>query len=335
MEIFAKTAHQIVVASVFSIGLLTTFGTAANAACLAGGCRQNGLVFREASSSFTITDVVGQGTRENPFVVYQDVWGLDISLAITGLKGAPHHSMFNRSGFAISIVSRNLTNAFWRFYDHELQEIAGLSSSENDGLSFAQGIAPARPYTSNRYTQADEITDVRDFINFYRGAGVNPGESVRFNYFVTDTIPNNLFYIRQRPDYRPNTIPTPIVQRLAPLPTSELQPTPGPSQPVATTPQPVAPPPAPQTVEVPSSAPLETSAVIPAPATHEPAVPVPQPPAPSTPQVLAVNPPGHLETPAAAPQTVPESSNSIVRVLTIFLAGFMVQRKARIDHNHS
>ncbi|MBE9066107.1 hypothetical protein IQ260_05530 [Leptolyngbya cf. ectocarpi LEGE 11479] len=225
MRTFLPSTPQVGLASLFSAGLLAVGSTVTQAACLSG-CSQNGLVFSEASSSFKITDVAGVGTRENPFVVYQDVLGLDISLAVSGLTNASQHSLFNRPGFAISIVSRNLTGAFWRFYDHELQETAGVSSSENDGLSFAQGLGAVRPYTSDRYTQADEVTDVRDFINFYRGAGVNPGESVRFDYFITDTIPNQQFYIRQRPDYRPNTTPTSVILQNSLKPIPEVQPTP-------------------------------------------------------------------------------------------------------------
>ena len=225
--------HSAVTTSLLSAGLLAMLGGQAQAACLPGGCHQNGLVFREASNNFKITDVTGAGTREQPFVVYQDVWGLDISLEISGLAGMGQYLVFNRPGLAISIVSRNLTNAFWRFYDHELQETVGVSSSENDGLSFAQGIGPARPYTSDRYAQADEITDIRDFINFYRGDGVDSGESVRFNYVITDTIPNQRFYIRQRPDYRTNTVPTAVVQQLAKLSNAGGQePKPKPIQPL-------------------------------------------------------------------------------------------------------
>lgn len=216
MQIFATAAHRLGVASFCSAVFLAASAAASQAACLGNSCSQNGLIFSAASSSFDITDVTGHGTLADPFVVYQDVRGLDISLAISALANSSKHSIFNRPGFAISIVARNLTGAFWRFYDHELQETAGYASGENDGLSFAQGIGPVRPYTSSHYEQADEVTDVRDFINFYQGAGVNPGETVRFNYFVTDTIPNQRFYIRQRPDYRPNTPTTSAV--LATLP---------------------------------------------------------------------------------------------------------------------
>ena len=244
MKIFTTDARQISVVSLVSAGVLALLSTPATAACLAGRCSQNGLVFSEASQNFRITDVTGKGTPNDPFVVYQDVWGLDVSLAIDNLTQTPQHSVFNRPGFAISLVSRNLTGAFWRFYDHELQENAGYASSENDGLSFAQGIGPARPYTSSHYERADEITDVRDFINFYRGTGVRPGETVRFNYLVTDTIPNRKFYIRQRPDYRTNTTPTP---KISPQPPSQGTPKPviptSPPQPAALPiPKPASPP---------------------------------------------------------------------------------------------
>lgn len=255
MRTFLPSTHQVGLASLFSAGLLAIGSATTQAACLSSGCSQNGLVFSEASSSFKITDVAGVGTRENPFVVYQDVLGLDISLAVSGLTNASQHSVFNRPGFAISIVSRNLTGAFWRFYDHELQEIAGVSSSENDGLSFAQGLGAIRPYTSDRYTQADEVTDVRDFINFYRGAGVNPGESVRFDYFVTDTIPNQQFYIRQRPDYRTNATPTSSILQ-NPLTIPKTQPAPvtpvQPATPPASVQQPI---PTAKPIAVPASPP--------------------------------------------------------------------------------
>ncbi|MEM7063632.1 MAG: hypothetical protein AAF572_10765 [Cyanobacteria bacterium P01_B01_bin.77] len=285
------STHQVSLASLFSIGLLAVSSTVTQAACLSSGCSQNGLVFSEASSSFKITDVTGVGTRENPFVVYQDVLGLDISLAVRGLADASQHSMFNRPGFAISIVSRNLTGAFWRFYDHELQEKAGVSSSENDGLSFAQGLGAIRPYTSDRYTQADEVTDVRDFINFYRGAGVNPGESVRFDYFITDTIPNQQFYIRQRPDYRTNTTPTSVIRQKPVVTNLSAQPTP--ASPVET------------------AQPITAQPVAPRPAAR------PRPVAPTT---KAAN----------TPQPVPEPSSSAIGLLGTLLSMVLVAQRQRL-----
>ncbi|MGD1948440.1 MAG: hypothetical protein ACFB14_02200 [Leptolyngbyaceae cyanobacterium] len=264
MKIFTTDARQISVVSLVSAGVLALLSAPATAACLAGRCSQNGLVFSEASQNFRITDVTGKGTPNDPFVVYQDVWGLDISVAVDHLPQTPQHSVFNRPGFAISLVSRNLTDAFWRFYDHELQENAGYASSENDGLSFAQGIGSVRPYTSSHYERADEITDVRDFINFYGGAGVRPGEIVRFNYFVTDTIPNHKFYIRQRPDYRANTTPTP---KISPQP---------PRQGTSVISKPAIPASPPQPAALPTPKPVSPPELVPS----KPAQPVPEPSTP-------------------------------------------------------
>lgn len=298
MGIVANAAHQIGAALLFSTGLLATVSNPVYAACIPNGCSQNGPFFSEASSSFKITDVTGLGTHADPFVVYQDVWGLDISLAISGLTNAKHQSIFNRPGFAISIVSRNLTGAFWRFYDHELQETAGYASGENDGLSFGQGIGPVRPYTSDRYTRADEVTDVRDFINFYQGTGVNPGEHVRFNYFVTDTIPNHLFYIRQRPDYRTNATPTPAL----------------PPSPVT------------QAVSIPVIAPAPQVA----PVTNPPVVPVPQPAAivnqPTVPTAISQAP--------TTPQSIPEPGMYLAGFIAILFGKSKRQYGQRAYQNH-
>lgn len=217
---FELSPRHLGMAGFLSLSLLALTSASSKAACLPGGCHHHGLVFQEASPNFQITGITGTGSLSDPFVIHQDVWGLDISLAIDGLIHAQQHSVFDRPGFAISIVAHNLTGAFWRFYDHELQETAGVASHENDGLSFAQGIGPARPYRASHYTQADEVTDVRDFINFHNGQGVQPGEWVRFNYIVTDTIPNPRFFIRQRPDYRPNTTPTVAIQPQPIVPTT-------------------------------------------------------------------------------------------------------------------
>jgi hypothetical protein len=180
------------------------------------GCTQNGLTFSAASEDFDITQVTGDGTLSNPFVVYQAVRGLDIVLGIQGLRS--NRILGTRPGFALSIVAHNLTGTPWRFYDHELQETLGTASSENDGLSFAQGQARFRPFISSHHAGVDEVTDARDYLNFAGGL-VQPNGIVRFDYVVTDTIPNDIFYIRQRPDFKTGQPPTPPT-----LPTLAVEP---------------------------------------------------------------------------------------------------------------
>jgi hypothetical protein len=97
-------------------------------------------------------------------------------------------------------VVTNNTEAIWTSYDHELQEILGTASGEGDGLSFGQGYAVVRPFTSNKFSQVDEIINVRDYVNFFNGS-VNPGEAVIFSLFITDNSPVETFYLRQRPNF--------------------------------------------------------------------------------------------------------------------------------------
>ncbi len=68
-----------------------------------------------------------------------------------------------------------------------------MASADGDGLSFAQGAALLRPWTSDIFATVDEVTDIRDFINFSSGS-VMDGEIVTFNYVITDNSPIGLFY---------------------------------------------------------------------------------------------------------------------------------------------
>jgi hypothetical protein len=108
----------------------------------------------------------------------------------------------NTLGFRIQTLVTNLTGSPWIFFDNELRENINIPSPENDGLSFAQGIDTVRPFLSNRFSRADEVTDVRDFINYSRGV-VAPGDTVAFQFAITDRSPVNRFYLLERPNFAP------------------------------------------------------------------------------------------------------------------------------------
>ncbi|MBN2243056.1 MAG: PEP-CTERM sorting domain-containing protein [Acidobacteria bacterium] len=187
--------------------LATTFSAALLAFAIAipqawaGPVTVNGLTFSEVSAGFTITGGSGTGTEQDPIVLNETVTGLDVTLSIEGmpqfgnLTGSGHST-----GFAIQKVVTNNTGIDWDFYDHELQEILGTPSSDGDGLSFAQGYAAGRPWTSDVFMSYNEIILPRDYINFFNGIVPNGGE-VTFNYIITDNSPIDLFYLRQRPDF--------------------------------------------------------------------------------------------------------------------------------------
>lgn len=208
---------------IFSLGM-GILGPAAQAASLT----LNSFEFTEVAGDFTIT---GGETTADAFRVFQDVTGPDIDLfmSIGGLK----ESGF--IGFQFESVLTNRTNTPWIFFDHELQEKLGTPSPEEDGLSFAQNITTYRPFTSTAFSVVDEVTDVRDFVNFSEGV-VNPNETVSFRYVILDNDPNELFFLRQRPNFAPGGVgavepvePVPsepvIVASLQPLPTVVASPT--------------------------------------------------------------------------------------------------------------
>ncbi|MEO0868077.1 MAG: hypothetical protein AAFY17_06430 [Cyanobacteria bacterium J06642_11] len=195
---------------VVSLGLWTT---PAKAASITLG----DFTFSEAAGDFIIT---GGEVTPDVFRIFQDVTGPDIDLfmSIEGLLDSDF------LGFRFESVLTNLTNTPWVFFDHELQEELGTPSSEQDGLSFAQKLQAFRPFTSSAFSVVDEVTDVRDFVNFSDGV-VNPNETVSFRYVILDNDPNDTFFLRQRPNFAPGGVgvvnPDPVVPPDAPSPVTE------------------------------------------------------------------------------------------------------------------
>ncbi|MFG6101065.1 hypothetical protein U2F10_02350 [Leptothoe sp. EHU-05/26/07-4] len=215
-----------------TVALLVTLGLWAAPAEAATLVLEN-LTFREVTGDFRIT----RGERTSDALrIFQDVTGpnIDLFLSIEGLRRE------GLIGFRLESVVTNRTNTPWVFFDHELQEQFRVPSPEEDGLSFAQGIPSVRP-RSNAFSVVDEVTDVRDFVNFTGGV-VNPNQTVTFRYFILDNAPNDLFFLRQRPNFAPGGVgvvtPPPRPPRPAPP-----RPTPPPVTPVTPPVTPVTPPP--------------------------------------------------------------------------------------------
>ncbi|MEM7793000.1 MAG: PEP-CTERM sorting domain-containing protein [Cyanobacteria bacterium P01_C01_bin.118] len=218
--------------------------------------------FSEVSGDFTIT---GGETTPDAFRIFQDVTGPNIDL-FTSIQGLRSSGFI---GFRFESVLTNRTNTPWIFFDHELQEQFGVPSPEEDGLSFAQRIDRFRPFTSNTFSNVDEVTDVRDFVNFSGGV-VNPNETVTFRYVILDNNPNDLFFLRQRPNFAPGGVGVVAVPPVAPPPTPVALP---PPPPPVVPPAPVVPPSEP---EPPAPTPPSVPDAIPDPV-EQPVATVPEP----------------------------------------------------------
>ncbi|MBE9069869.1 hypothetical protein IQ260_24820 [Leptolyngbya cf. ectocarpi LEGE 11479] len=193
---------------VLPVTLLTALGILAAPVKAASFVLEN-IRFSEVAGDFTIT---GGEITKDALRIFQDVTGPNVDL-FTSIEGLRSTGFF---GFRFESVVTNRTNTPWIFYDHELQEQFGVASPEEDGLSFAQQFGSLRP-VSNAFSVVDEVTDVRDFVNFSGGV-VNPNQTVTFRYFILDNAPNDLFFLRQRPNFAPGGVGVVAVQPVVPPP---------------------------------------------------------------------------------------------------------------------
>jgi hypothetical protein len=108
----------------------------------------------------------------------------------------------------------NNTQTLFASLSNELFDLQGVASDDQDGLSFAQGAQIPREggdFTdvNNVTVEVDELDD-RDYLNFYGGVGVAPGESTTVSFGLRDYNYDGLraaFLLVQTPNFR--TVPAP------------------------------------------------------------------------------------------------------------------------------
>jgi hypothetical protein len=91
----------------------------------------------------------------------------------------------------------NNTGTTWTSFELELQKIYGQASVDGDGLSFAQGSSLV--FFSDVFDTYTRIDITKDYLNFSDGE-VEDGESVTFNFVITDNDTNAIFYLRETPN---------------------------------------------------------------------------------------------------------------------------------------
>ncbi|MBL1174547.1 PEP-CTERM sorting domain-containing protein [Pantanalinema sp. GBBB05] len=217
--------------------------------------------FEEVSGNFQITG----GSRSPDFyTLYQDVTGPDVNLLMR-IEGFEALYEDGYVGIRVQSIVRNLTGTPWIFFDHELREEQTIPSPEADGLSFAQGYTSIRPFTSDLLPLANEVIDVRDFVNFSGGV-VQPGQTVTFLYAITDNSPDDRFFLLQRPNFQPGGVgfvnPTPPAPEPPVIPPPVVEPVPVVEPPVVSSPP------------IEASPPVETPPVV---VENPPVEPLPEP----------------------------------------------------------
>jgi len=159
------------------------------------------LTFSDELGGFSLVDVTGSGTLDDPFVVVEEIFGpQEPVLLIGGLSVAfgnrvgTHHLI----GFYLRKVVVNRTSADWNLFEMELRETLANQSPYGDGLSFGQASTVGRPFQSNLFSQNQEIDEPYDSVAF-RGGVVRPEEIVTFNLIITDTSPVSPVLLLQQP----------------------------------------------------------------------------------------------------------------------------------------
>ncbi len=163
-----------------------------------------GLSFSDELGGFRLISVSGTGTIADPIVVVEEF--TQVGPAVLVVRGAQlikhHNHPATPAGFihlAIIKIVINSTRRVWTGFDLELQERPKQPSPYEDGLSFDQmGSFAGEPFQSDSFVNALRQSEPYDRVRFHDGA-VDPGDAVRFNFYITDLTPKPKFFLLQEP----------------------------------------------------------------------------------------------------------------------------------------
>ena len=167
---------------------------------LAAPMTVEGITFSDERGDFTILKVTGTGSLEDPFVVVEDVTGDTPILVIRGMSVGFGNRIGSQHiiGFAIAKIAINHTGSSWNEYRMEVRTTPTDPSPYGDGLSFAQGYVHLPPVVSSGFHHARVIDEPFDAIDFTDGQ-IKPGESVSFDFYITDMIARPEIFLLQAP----------------------------------------------------------------------------------------------------------------------------------------
>jgi len=173
---------------------------APNGAALAKDILLGGLRFSDRGASIELHDGWGSGTREDPFVLVEDLLSDDNAvLTITGVRRdfGNRIDLAQPIGFTLTKIVRNLTPRPWHIFEMEVRELRERASTYEDGLSFAQASGDKRLYKSDRFTDIWQTDEPLDAVTF-SGDTIHPGETVQMTVTITDFSPSYRFFLIQR-----------------------------------------------------------------------------------------------------------------------------------------
>ncbi|MBN1381366.1 MAG: PEP-CTERM sorting domain-containing protein [Deltaproteobacteria bacterium] len=155
----------------------------------------------------------GLGTYDNPYVLEEYLYGGHYVIEIGGMPNEGDKAGTGHvTSFWLLKKVWNMSNIAWSSFDNELWQEYGVASSDGDGLSFAQGYTGTRFYSSV-LTSWTEISDVRDYVNFFNGV-VEPGGFFYMKMIISDNSPTDIFWLNQEPNRKADNVPEPATMML-------------------------------------------------------------------------------------------------------------------------
>ncbi|WP_436122232.1 hypothetical protein [Aminobacter sp. LjRoot7] len=158
--------------------------------------------FSDELGGFKITGVSGTGTREDPFVVREELESATpVTLTIRTIRPI---RPFDSSGFYANgimfmrIEALNNSGQAWVEFEFELQEQQGQASVFGDGLSFDQRRTDNVNISSDSFVQYSRDFEPYDRLRYLDGK-VDPLAVASFSFLVTDYTPRWRFYLVQDP----------------------------------------------------------------------------------------------------------------------------------------
>lgn len=174
------------------LALLASSPAAANSITVGG------LTFTDDYGGFVLRSVTGMGTREDPFVIVEEVGNAgNAVLAIEGWKSNYYIGEHGGASFWVHKVVVNATDKQWGTYELELREQLETPSGYFDGLSFGQPLSTTRPAASDLLPEVVVRDEPLDSMIF-SGGGVEPSQQVAFEFIVTDMTPVDRVFLIQR-----------------------------------------------------------------------------------------------------------------------------------------
>ena len=154
--------------------------------------------FSDELGGFKITGTGGNGTRENPFVISQEVFSASpVTLVIRGQRpvrtfdpSGDYPNGFTHFRFEV----RNVSGLGWLECAFELQEVLNKASVFGDGLSFDQRRTDTDTISSDSFSRWSRDFEPYDKLLF-TGGKVDPLTVATFSFLVTDFTPKRTFYI--------------------------------------------------------------------------------------------------------------------------------------------